>query len=170
VGRQVAIKDKYKLTVTRSEKEALVAKLSSASCGGSQVTLYVASVYKVPKPKPEGEPKATPKPKPKPTPKPKPKPEPKPETDPNFDSCAEAKRRWSGVLGRSTGAGGNSAILRIAVDGELTVSPIANLFWNARERRLRAGWRLLVFLVMVFLVAAVDGRLVAGLAGRLRPL
>jgi hypothetical protein len=43
------------------------------------------------------------------------------------------------------------------VDGELGLSPIANLFWNARERRLRAGWRLLVFLVIVFLVAAVDG-------------
>jgi hypothetical protein len=26
------------------------------------------------------------------------------------------------------------------------LSPIANLFWNARERRVRAGWRLLVFL------------------------
>ena len=55
--------------------------------------------------------------------------------------------------------------------GRLTLSPIANLFWNAQERRLRAGWRLLVFLVIVFLVAAVDGRVRAGLAGRLpRPL
>ena len=44
------------------------------------------------------------------------------------------------------------------MDGELTVSPIANLFWNARERHVRAGWRLLVFLVIVFLVAAVEGR------------
>ena len=34
-----------------------------------------------------------------------------------------------------------------------------------RERRLRAGWRLLVFLVIVFLVAAVDGRVRAGLGG-----
>ena len=50
------------------------------------------------------------------------------------------------------------------------MSPIANLFWNARERRLRAGWRLLVFLVILFVVAAVDGRLVAGLAGRLSDL
>ena len=56
------------------------------------------------------------------------------------------------------------------MDGELTVSPIANLFWNARERRLRAGWRLIVFLVIVFLVAAVDGRVRAGLAGRLSDL
>jgi uncharacterized protein len=56
------------------------------------------------------------------------------------------------------------------VDRELTLSPIANLFWNARERRLRAGWRLLVFLVIVFLVAAVDGRVRAGLAGRLLDL
>ena len=46
----------------------------------------------------------------------------------------------------------------------------ANLFWNARERRLRTGWRLLVFLVIVFLVAAVDGRVGAGLAGRLPDL
>jgi hypothetical protein len=45
------------------------------------------------------------------------------------------------------------------------LSPIANLFWNARERRLRAGWRLLVFLVIVFVAAAVDGWLRAGLAG-----
>src|SRR6187401_1824293 len=52
----------------------------------------------------------------------------------------------------------------------LTLSPIANLFWNARERRIRAGWRLLVFLVIVFLVAAVDGRVGAGLAGRLPDL
>src|SRR5215213_11933442 len=51
-----------------------------------------------------------------------------------------------------------------------TLSPIANLFWNARERRLRAGWRVLVFLVIVFLVAAVDGRVRAGLAGRLPDL
>ena len=56
------------------------------------------------------------------------------------------------------------------MDGELTVSPIANLFWNAGERRLPAGWRLLVFLVIVFLVAAVDGRVRAGLAGRLPDL
>ena len=62
------------------------------------------------------------------------------------------------------------AIVRIVVDGELTLSPIANLFWNARERRLRAGWRLIVFLVIVFLVAAVDGRVRAGLAGRLSDL
>jgi uncharacterized protein len=50
------------------------------------------------------------------------------------------------------------------------LSPIANLFWNALERRLRAGWRLLVFLVIVFVVAAVDGRVRAGLAGRLSDL
>ena len=50
------------------------------------------------------------------------------------------------------------------------MSPIANLFWNARERRLRAGWRVLVFLAIVFLVAAVDGRVRAGLAGRLPDL
>ena len=62
------------------------------------------------------------------------------------------------------------AILRIAVDGELTLSRIANLFWNARERRLRAGWRVLVFLVMLLVVAAVEGRVRAGLAGRLPDL
>src|SRR5215213_8349600 len=42
----------------------------------------------------------------------------------------------------------------MAVDGELTLSPIASLFWNVQERRLRAGWRVLVFLVMTFVVAA----------------
>jgi CAAX protease family protein len=50
------------------------------------------------------------------------------------------------------------------------VSPIAGLFWNARERRLRAGWRLLVFLVMLLVVAVVEGRVRAGLAGRLPDL
>ena len=50
------------------------------------------------------------------------------------------------------------------------MGPIANLFWNARERRLRAGWRVLVFLVMVLVVAAVEGRVRAGLAGRLPDL
>ena len=50
------------------------------------------------------------------------------------------------------------------------MSPLANLFWNARERRLRAGWRVLVFLVMVLVVAAVEGRVRAGLAGRLPDL
>jgi membrane protease YdiL (CAAX protease family) len=41
------------------------------------------------------------------------------------------------------------------------------LFWNARERRLRAGWRLLVFQVVLIVVAVVDGRVQSGLAGRL---
>ena len=50
------------------------------------------------------------------------------------------------------------------------MSPIANLFWNASERRLRAGWRLLVFLVMLLVVAVVEGRVRAGLAGRLPDL
>jgi uncharacterized protein len=50
------------------------------------------------------------------------------------------------------------------------VSAIANVFWNAREGRLRAGWRVLIFLVMVFVVAAVEGRVRAGLAGRLPDL
>ena len=50
------------------------------------------------------------------------------------------------------------------------MSPIANLFWNARERRLRAGWRVLVFLVMLLVVAAVEGRVRAVLAGRLPDL
>ena len=58
----------------------------------------------------------------------------------------------------------------MAVDGELTLSPIASLFWNVQERRLRAGWRVLVFLVMTVVVAAVDGRVEAGLAGRLPDL
>jgi hypothetical protein len=50
------------------------------------------------------------------------------------------------------------------------LSPIANLFWNAEERRLRAGWRLLVFLVMLLVVAVVEGRVRAGLAGHLPDL
>jgi len=50
------------------------------------------------------------------------------------------------------------------------LSPLANLFWNAPERRLRAGWRVLVFLVILLVVAAVDGRVRAGLAGRLPDL
>jgi CAAX protease family protein len=50
------------------------------------------------------------------------------------------------------------------------LSPIANLFWNAQERRLRAGWRLIVFLVMLLVVAAMEGRVRAGLAGRLPDL
>jgi uncharacterized protein len=50
------------------------------------------------------------------------------------------------------------------------LSPIANLFWNARERRLRAGWRVLTFLVMTLVLGAVDVRVRAGLAGRLPDL
>jgi hypothetical protein len=50
------------------------------------------------------------------------------------------------------------------------LSPIANLFWNGRERRLRAGWRLLVFLLILLVVAAVEGWVRAGLAGRLPDL
>ena len=64
----------------------------------------------------------------------------------------------------------DTAILRTAVDRELSLSPIANLFWNGREGRLRTGWRVLVFLVMLLVVAAVDGRVRAGLAGRLPDL
>jgi uncharacterized protein len=56
------------------------------------------------------------------------------------------------------------------VDGEFTLSPMAGLFWNVQERRLRAGCRLLIFLVMTLVVAAVDGRVRAGLAGRLPDL
>ena len=63
----------------------------------------------------------------------------------------------------------DTAILRTAVAGG-TLSPIANLFWNARERRLRAGWRVVIFLVIMFVLAAVDGRVRAGLAGRLPDL
>jgi len=60
--------------------------------------------------------------------------------------------------------------VRTALDGELTLSPIANLFWNAPERRLRAGWRLIVFLVMLLVVAVIEGRVRASLAGRLPDL
>ena len=61
-------------------------------------------------------------------------------------------------------------ILRGPCGRGFTLSPIANLFWNARERRLRAGWRLLVFLVILLVVAAIEGRVRAGLAGRLPDL
>jgi membrane protease YdiL (CAAX protease family) len=50
------------------------------------------------------------------------------------------------------------------------MSAVANPFWNAREGRLRAGWRLLIFLVMLLAVAAVEGRVRAGIAGRLPDL
>jgi len=63
-----------------------------------------------------------------------------------------------------------TSILQTAVDGELTLSAIARLFWNVQERRLRAGWRVLIFLVMTLVVAAVDGRVRAGLAGRIPDL
>jgi hypothetical protein len=63
-----------------------------------------------------------------------------------------------------------TSILRTAVDGELTLSPIASLFWNVQERRLRAGWRVVVFLVVTLVVAAVDGRVRAGLRASLRPV
>jgi hypothetical protein len=62
-----------------------------------------------------------------------------------------------------------TSILRMAVDGELTLNPIASLFWNVQERRLRAGWRVLVFLVMTFVVAAVDGLVRAGCAAATAP-
>jgi uncharacterized protein len=68
-------------------------------------------------------------------------------------ACGRASGRLSGYSAESCGR-------------ELTLSPIANLFWNAPERRLRAGWRLLVFLVMLLVVAAVEGRVRVGLAGR----
>jgi Protein of unknown function (DUF1524) len=74
VGRVVAIKHKYELTVTELEQQVMVETLTSPTCDGSQVRPYVSSYFKVPKPKPMGEPK--PKPKPTPTPKSEPKSEP----------------------------------------------------------------------------------------------
>jgi CAAX protease family protein len=56
------------------------------------------------------------------------------------------------------------------VDEENTMSAITILFWNARDGRLRAGWRLLIFLVMLLVVAALEGRVRGGLAGRLPDL
>ncbi len=92
--------------------------------------------------------------------------------------CATEPLRlsWSSLLPRPAGRGGDwgvrvlTSILRTAVDGELTLSPIASLFWNVQERRLRAGWRVLIVLVMTLVVAAVDGRVRAGLAGGLPDL
>jgi uncharacterized protein len=46
----------------------------------------------------------------------------------------------------------------------------ATLVWNGRENRLRAGWRLLGFLVLLTVVAFAEGRLRVGLAGRLPDL
>jgi hypothetical protein len=55
--------------VTSLEKRVMVAAMSTATCDGSQVTPYIASVFKVPAPKPEGEPKLVAKPTPTPTPR-----------------------------------------------------------------------------------------------------
>jgi len=60
--------------------------------------------------------------------------------------------------------------VRTAAEEESTVSAIARLFWNAPERRLRGGWRVLIFMVMLLVAAAVDGRVKAGLAGRVPDL
>ena len=45
-----------------------------------------------------------------------------------------------------------------------------NVVWNGREGRLRAGWRLLGFVVLLLLVAVVEDRLRVALEGRLPDL
>jgi membrane protease YdiL (CAAX protease family) len=77
-------------------------------------------------------------------------------------SCTSIECSWLGRLND-----GNSAD---SCRRELSLSPIANLFWNAPEHRLRARWRLLVFFVVLLVVAVVEGRVRAGLAGRLPDL
>jgi uncharacterized protein len=45
-----------------------------------------------------------------------------------------------------------------------------NAFWNAREGRLRTGWRLVVFLALLLVVAVAEDRLRVALEGRLPDL
>ena len=70
--RQVSIKTKYGLQVSRREKEALIATLRQAGCRNEEPRLMKSSDknIRIPAPKPVGEPK--PKPRPSPTPKPSP--------------------------------------------------------------------------------------------------
>jgi hypothetical protein len=78
VVRQVSIKQRYKLSVTPDEVEAIDAVLHSPVCDGASLYPVKAKEFRAPKPKPIGEPKSKPKPTPRPTAKPKPKPEPEP--------------------------------------------------------------------------------------------
>ena len=64
VSRQVALKYRYRLTVTAAEKDVMVRVLNAPDCEGGEWEPDDASYFKAPKPKPIGEPK----PKPKPTP------------------------------------------------------------------------------------------------------
>jgi uncharacterized protein len=66
------------------------------------------------------------------------------------------RRPGAQPLGRSGTGGAASATLRVV--------------WNGREGRLRAGWRLLGFLVLLLLVAVVEDRLRVALEGRLPDL
>lgn len=50
------------------------------------------------------------------------------------------------------------------------MSATLGVVWNGREGRLRAGWRLLVFLGLLLLVAVAEGRLRVSLEGRLPDL
>jgi len=49
------------------------------------------------------------------------------------------------------------------------LEPNRKFVLECAERRLRAGWRVLVFLVMTFVVAAVDGLVRAGCAAATAP-
>ena len=77
VVRQVSIKQRYELSVTPAERQAMDSVLHSPVCDGDSIKLQKAKEFKVPTPKPIGEPK------PKPTPKPTPKSEPSEPSEPS---------------------------------------------------------------------------------------
>jgi hypothetical protein len=76
VVRQISIKQRWKLSVTPDELQAMDSVLHSPVCNGARISPLKAKEFHAPKPKPIGEPKPKPKPKPKQTSKPEPEPEP----------------------------------------------------------------------------------------------
>jgi hypothetical protein len=73
VVRQVAIKKRYRLSVTHSERAVFIDELSNGYCNGIEKSLPKSKSFKAPKPKPIGEPKPEParEPEPRPTQRPK---------------------------------------------------------------------------------------------------
>jgi hypothetical protein len=60
VSRQVALKHRYRLTVTAAEKDTMVRVLNAPNCEGGEWEPDSRSYFKAPKPKPIGEPKPKP--------------------------------------------------------------------------------------------------------------